>query len=161
MDAVIFATGFAQPAKLSNGMARILEEIADDILCELYSWREYERIPDIVARAAKYDRLVLVGHSWGGWFCNELANAFDGVLPIADMLLADPVTRPPGGALCVPTNVKRLHVWRKRSGIIPTAEITTGEGTRFVTNATVDVNHNRVDDLPAFQAAVVKAAKGE
>jgi hypothetical protein len=66
------------------------------------------------------------------------------------------------GTLTIPLNVNRLHVWSKRDGAIPTAEIVIPDGsmTQLATNEVVDVGHAKVDDLKEFRAAVLTAVKG-
>lgn len=153
--AVVLATGFAQPAKISNGMRKIKNALPGGVWVELHSYKEHEDIPQIAAALSTFDRIILVGHSFGGWFCVELAEALDGIASVAAMLLADPVTRPPGGALSIPPNVRSVSVWRKRKGVIPTAGI-VWDGPLKTT--TVGVHHAKVDEDEGFQAAVIAAA---
>lgn len=159
--AVVLATGFAQPRKISNGMRKIKNALPDGVRWELHSYKEHEEIPEVAARLTTCDRLVFVGHSWGTWYLGLLAAELDGIVSVGDMFLADPVTRPPGGKMTIPLNVNRLHVWSKPGGAIPTAEIVIPEGsmTQLVTNEVVDVGHAKVDDLKEFRAAVLAACK--
>jgi hypothetical protein len=160
--ALVLATGFAQPRKISNGMRKIKNALPVGVLWELHSYKEHEEIPEVAARIAVCKRLVFVGHSWGTWYLNLLAAELDGMASVGDLFLADPVTRPPGGTLTIPLNVNRLHVWSKRDGAIPTAEIVIPDGsmTQLATNEVVDVGHAKVDDLKEFRAAVLTAVKG-
>lgn len=158
--AVVLATGFAQPHRISNGMQGIRHRIlADnpDARVGVYSWREFEQAGKI---AATLDgRIIMAAHSWGGWFANLLAGHLNqrGV-EVAGMFLADPVTRPPGGTLYIPPNVRSVAIWRKRKGAIPTAEIGWAVGELVV--EWVDVSHAKVDECESFQAAVIAAARG-
>jgi len=124
----------------------------------VYSWREFEQAEKIAATLDGH--IIMAAHSWGGWFANLLAGHLNqrGV-EVAGMFLADPVTRPPGGTLEIPANVRSLSVWRKRKGAIPTAKIEWEGGQPAV--ETVNVSHAKVDECPSFQAAVIGAARGE
>jgi pimeloyl-ACP methyl ester carboxylesterase len=159
----ILATGLAQPKRLSNGLATIRDRILEtDPAADVrtYSWRQYNQIPDIARKILREwnadTRLVLVGHSWGGWFVCQLAAQYP--LFVSAMLLADAVNRPPSASLFVSCGVDRIYAWRQTSGVIRGSEIAITRGTTWEVDETVDVPHHRVDEWPAFADAVVREA---
>lgn len=154
----VLATGKWQPAYISNGLATVRARLLDrDVNVKVYSWTAFRTMEEVVDElASDSGPYVFAGHSYGCWFLTLLAKECDGIANINAMILADPVTRPPGGTLEIPGNVREVSAWRKRKGVIPTAKIDwAGGNPRW---ATVDVTHARVDECQGFQDAVVHAA---
>jgi hypothetical protein len=164
VSVTVLITGYKQPARISNGMRKIRNGILakqPDADVRVYSYKQFEdksfAYHLATELAATGDPIVGAAHSWGSWAWCKLAD----VLPfqsVANLFLADPVSRPPGGTLEIPGAVCRLHTWRKKSGLIPTAVLSLDEGVEHETDAVVDVSHPKVDDDANFIAAVVYAA---
>lgn len=155
--AVVLVTGFAQPAKISNGLAELREKLHsfDLALLESSSWKTPEQ--EIARRisCAKPDRVILVGHSYGVWRLTKVA----WLLPygVDDFFSADGVSRDRPRMLTIPTNVFRLHSWRQDNSIIKGSPIAIAPPTVHLVDEWVDCKHHQVDEHPAFQAAVLKA----
>src|SRR6188474_1702653 len=102
----ILAHGFMQPHKISNGLATIRQRIlAADPSADVrtYSWKQFECVPKIAAEIPADARLVMACHSWGAWWCVLLAMQLENRgVPVAALLMADGVNRPPRGTLVIP-----------------------------------------------------------
>lgn len=162
----ILATGLLQPRRLSAGLAEIRTRILEthpkaDV--RVFSWKQTELIPILAEKIAdgwaNDSRLIMAAHSWGSTFCCALAESLVGrAIPVAAMLLADAVARPPRDPLVIPMNVTQLFSWYQTTGVIKGSSLKFSASTTLVVHEEVHAPHHRVDEVRAFQDRVVALA---
>ena len=110
-----------------------------------------------------FEDISLVGHSYGGTTCINLANDYPG--QIEHMFLPDPVYRRwqhvPGvvtrGTLYVSGNVKNLYVWRQKQSYLRASIIRTmSPRTKFHFDRLENAKHTDMDKLPHLYTTVLK-----
>lgn len=164
----VLATGLMQPDEISNGMRVAYERLrAASAHLWMHSWKEHRGVGKFAHDFEHFcyapgDRIILVGHSFGVWYCTKLAAALaERDLPVYALASADGVNRPPRQPLVIPANVQRLYAWRQTQGVIKGSEIETHPDTQRVIDRIVSVGHARVDETPEFQDTIYRLAMGE
>lgn len=161
--AVCLITGFAQPFKISAGLAELREKLLplDLAVLEFFCWKAR---PDLIANKLDHaDRVLIVGHSFGSWkgslVCNELDRRGRRVWGFFN---ADGVSRDHPRVLTFPPFVERIYSWRQdKNKLLNGSPLKFTTYTKLVVDEMLDVRHNRVDETPALHAQVLKAATTE
>jgi pimeloyl-ACP methyl ester carboxylesterase len=107
-------------------------------------------------------RVILAGHSFGGWFVIEVATELEAFgVPVHAVILADAVDKDgsDGRQIRVPGNVRNLYSWRQSHLFGPKgSELIWTAATRVMVNARVNGRHSRVDENPALQRTIIQLA---
>jgi hypothetical protein len=161
---ILLFHGLAQPKRFSNGLGTAHDRIIESDPRAFFILGGWKADPAAIAdgvRAANPRRVVGGFHSFGAWWACEFARAYGE--PIDEFVFADGVGREPRfSALIVPNNVKVLRTVRKvRKGMIRASEIIVKKPTVWAADIRVNTNHASVDESEEFQAAVLRAVKGE
>jgi hypothetical protein len=170
---VVICHGLFQPEDISNGLGKELlpallmrREQCVVVGSRVFGWREDEKIEaiarELVALGAP---VILIGHSYGVWWCNELACEIESQGgEVYALLSCDGVQGPrPKNALHISPAVRRLYYWFqtrnwkiKGSPIIYDVRKTELVYYEEVTDGR---RHARMDEYEPFQAMCLQVVR--
>lgn len=180
---LIIANGLGQ-GRISDGLADVRNKVMElnpACIVTTHSWKEFEKIPELAKEiAAQWKlgyRIVMAGHSWGGWFCVRLARELNKYnIPVYAIVLADGINRNDETKLVIssikdplkiPDNVCEVQDWYQTVGILKGSPIETGAYTIHRVHKEVTetakgrpIKHYLVDEDKEFQQAAVGFATG-
>lgn len=158
---IVFTYGlFESPTGKGLGLRPLGDSIqSDDIVCTYHSYTE----EDILAQIAKLEwsgKIMLVGHSLGGWRSIQLAKDFG--LPIDHLVLLDPVPKDGQSPFNktdfkVPDNVLKTTCFLRKVLFFPYSS-PVREGQNFE-NHYMDLSHTDFCSNPEVQDFIKTSAK--